>query len=98
MSIEKEMSLNELIGTLPAGYKAVKEYNDLLDELEKERVRLAGCGVAALGYHHANSLSIGDYGHSASLDDVIKLRKRKEQLERALIDIYSLLEETMDNV
>jgi hypothetical protein len=44
---------------------------------ERERVRLAGCGVAALGYVKDDEMKPGDYGHSASLDDVLRLRARE---------------------
>lgn len=44
----------------------------LRDELETERMRLAGCGVAALGYFDGCC----DTYKSASLDDVLRLRDR----------------------
>lgn len=98
MKVEKETSLNELMGTFPAGHRALSDYNRLLDELEKERVRSAGRGVAALSYYHSNEFKTGDYGHSASLDDVIGLRTRKEQLEQALKDIETLVKKGLNNV
>lgn len=53
---------------------AVERYvAELTSELERERVRLAGCGVAALGY--GEKLEPGTYGHSASYDDVMRLRE-----------------------
>jgi regulator of replication initiation timing len=60
------------------------EVERLKNELEQDRVRLAGCGVAALGYVQADELKPGDYGHSASLDDVMRLRLENERLRRAL--------------
>lgn len=46
------------------------------EEHERERIRLAGCGVAALGYVKADEFKPGDYAHSASLDDVMALRAK----------------------
>lgn len=48
-------------------------------ELERERVRLAGCGVAALGYVKE---PVPEYGDSASLQDVLRLRRRCEVAEK----------------
>ncbi len=48
----------------------------LRDELETERMRLAGCGVAALGYFDGCC----DTYKSASLDDVLRLRDRNAEL------------------
>lgn len=48
-------------------------------ELEQCRVQLAGCGAAALGY--ADDCKPGDYGYSASLGDVLQLRRRTEAAE-----------------
>ena len=52
---------------------------DLLDaraELEQERVRLAGCGVVAMADTPETAARLrakpGDYGHSASMDDVAR--------------------------
>lgn len=48
----------------------------LRDELETERMRLAGCGFAALGYFDGCC----DTYKSASLDDVLRLRDRNAEL------------------
>ena len=48
----------------------------LKDELERERVRLAACGVAAMGYEDKGPLDPGSYGYSASYDDVLRFRKQ----------------------
>lgn len=61
---------------LAKAFLAECEHVDKLSaELEQERVRLAGCGAAALGYQKYDELKAGDFGHSAFLDDVLKLRK-----------------------
>lgn len=58
---------------------AVRMVEGVSNELERERVRLAGCGVAALGY--VTEL-VPEYGDSASLQDVLRLRKRAEAAEK----------------
>ena len=50
-------------------------------ELENERMRLAACGTAALGYYDG----CADEYRSASLDDVLRLRAEVERL-RTLLD------------
>lgn len=52
------------------------------EEAEKARVQLAAAGVAALGYVKEGEINPGDYGHSASLDDVMRLRKENEVLRK----------------
>lgn len=74
----------------------------LTEELAKEkaaaeqaRVQLAGCGVAALGY--PVDVKPGDYGHSASLEDVKKIRKEKDELEKKakqIAEVRDLQEKT----
>lgn len=51
---------------------------EALNDLDQTRVQLAGCGVAALG--SGNEVQKGDYGYSASFDDVRKLRHRFDRL------------------
>ena len=46
-------------------------------ELETERLRLAGCGVAALGYFDGCK----EEYKSASLNDVLELRKKHDELK-----------------
>ena len=67
-----------------------RHYDALAAELETERLRLAGCGVAALGYFKGCA---PEYD-SASLQDVLKLhvectegRIRIAALEAALYDV-----------
>ena len=67
----------------------------LRSELEQERVRLAGCGVVAMcdtPESAVNRPTPGDYGWSASADDVarrvdecIALRERVARLREALV-------------
>lgn len=49
----------------------IERIEELEQELERERARLAGCSAAALGY--GEPVSPGSYGHSASYDDVMGL-------------------------
>ena len=59
----------------------MKRIRALEDQREQLQVQLAGCGVAALGYATGkNSCNEGDYGWSASFDDVMRLRKKYEYL------------------
>jgi len=51
-------------------------------DLERERLRRAACGVAALGYD-GERLPPGHLAHSASYDDVRRLRDECEALRRA---------------
>jgi len=55
----------------------MKEVEALRAELERERGRLAACGVAALGHYDG----CADQYKSASLDDVLTLRARVKELE-----------------
>lgn len=52
------------------------------DTIERLRVQLAGCGVAAKGY--AQDVAPDAYGYSVSLGDVQQLYAEKERL-RALV-------------
>jgi hypothetical protein len=70
---------------------------ELEAQLEHERVRLAGCGVAAMlntETSKAERALPGDYGYSASYGDVrnavdreIELRTRVEELEAQLAEV-----------
>lgn len=57
--------------------EAIDELNRLRAELERERMRLAACGTAALGYFYGCH---EDY-KSASLDDVLRLVERCKRAE-----------------
>jgi len=51
------------------------------EEIERLRVQLAGCGVAALGYSSGgNKAKKGDYGWSPAYQDTLELRKKYEKL------------------
>jgi len=71
--------------------KPIKELEVLRNELERERMRLAACGVAALGYFDG---CIDEY-KSASLDDVIrlydKLTRYRAVMEQAVKELESVL-------
>ena len=67
----------------------VNKYNiELKDELERERLRLAACGVAALGYFDGCK----EEYKSASLTDVIRLYSDYVKLQKQLEKAESVLE------
>ena len=54
----------------------------LEEEVDRLRVQLAGCGVAAMGWNKPPSLATkGMYGWSASYQDVLDLRRKYEALK-----------------
>jgi hypothetical protein len=59
---------------------AIAERDEARRELETERMRLAACGVAALGYFNGCE----DAYKSASLDDVLRLRAEGDALRKLL--------------
>lgn len=73
---------------VPALANAVLELCERLkktnNELNRERVRLGGCSIAALGYAKEGDGLPGSYAHSASFDDVKRLYAEKERLRLEL--------------
>jgi len=65
------------VNTLEAKVERLKTEN------EKLQAQLAGCSVAALGGTDT-VVKQGDYGWSASYQDVLELRLKYEQLRKAL--------------
>lgn len=79
---------------------AIKERNQLrIDlatarlELETERLRLAACGVAALGYFNG---CVDDY-KSASLEDVLRLRQQLAERDALIERMRDALIECLDD-
>lgn len=62
------------------------ELNSTKEELETERMRLAGCGVAALGYFDGCC----DEYKSSSLDDVLRLRQQLKAAQEEIITLQKL--------
>lgn len=65
------------------------------DEAEQARVQLAGAGVAAFGY--AKDVKAGDYGHSASLEDVKKLYDEHAKVKKDIVEITKVSEDSTPN-
>ena len=63
----------------------------VVEELERERVRLAGCGVAAIG-GEVSDVTPGSFGHSASLDDVVKLRADRDRIAGVMERVRELFD------
>lgn len=79
----REVLMNEI--------KLKARITELEQQLENERIRLAACSVAALGYFEGCK----DEYKSASLDDVLRLLERADLFERqqaVLVDALSKIE------
>ena len=63
-------------------------------EAEQLRVQLAGCGVAALG-GTGDPAKQGDYGWSASYQDVLELRRKHDAVAQGIERIRGLLDEAL---
>lgn len=70
-------NFNELV-TFDAVLELIEKLKVSDKELERERMRLAACGTAALGYFEG----CHDEYKSASLADVLRLRDRLEAAEK----------------
>ena len=58
-----------------------KQCHSALDEVEKLRVQLAGCSVAASGGTTGSVVATkGDYGWSVAYQDVLELRLKYDEL------------------
>jgi hypothetical protein len=59
--------------------------NELLHKVDKLRVQLAGCAVAAQGGIRGNLVAKkGAYGWSPAYQDVLNLRRKYEKLKKAM--------------
>ena len=64
-----------------------KENASLRERAERAEVQLAGCGAAALGWAKGEQAAKqGDYGWSASYQDVVNLREQVERLKAPVSD------------
>ena len=72
------------------------------EQVEQLRVQLAGCGVAAMGgTTDAVRVKHGDYGHSASYEDVLAMRRKYDsERERAskLVEAAKAVQELQPKV
>lgn len=59
----------------------LSQIDSLRKQCEQLTVQLSGCGAAALGWCQSEPAKVGDYGWSASYQDVLNLRKRLELAE-----------------
>ena len=62
-------------------------------DAERLRVQLAGCSVAAFGWN-SDPAKLGDYGYSASYQDVLDLRRKYETATRILNSFQLTKEQT----
>lgn len=88
-----DMNGNRLPPPLTPLQTARAEIDRLRNELEIERMRLAGCGAAALGYFDGCK----EEYRSASLDDVLRL-KAKYDFAIAALEIIAGIAPCPDNL
>ena len=90
------VTLDDLVAMLPSS-KAAKQLNALLAEIEKLRVQLAGCGVAAMcnteQSREQQKCVEGDYGWSQSYQDVVNAVGREIKLRDTLNDLLAVCKE-----
>lgn len=79
------MSFDE--GVAVTRQEFLNEVENLKGELERERMRLAGCGVAALGYFQ----NCAPEYDSASLQDTLRLYKKYDSYYKELCKIKRTL-------
>lgn len=67
------------------------------DKHEQTRVQLAGCSVAAFGGATGqNDAKPGDYGHSASFDDVKRLREETDKIKSDIDNVNKIQKDCLD--
>ena len=73
------------VEALSSAITQIQDYQKLKEEIDRLRVQLAGCGVAALGYATGkNAIEKGSYGYSASFQDVVDLWDKYQKLRENL--------------
>jgi hypothetical protein len=82
--VDKKMSERDAVKELVLA-RLTDKLKGTESELERERMRLAATGVAALGYAKPGDVPKGSTYHSASFDDAQSLYEEKERLRLALI-------------
>lgn len=87
--VDKTMAEREALNKLML-MKLTEELNATKAELERERVRLAATGVAAMGAVAVGEFKPGDYAHSASLDDVLRFREKHEKAKKDIANLASI--------
>jgi len=90
--LDRDLEKDQWIDEAAAALVQLREENARLnDEGERERIRLAACGVAALGYHRDGDSIHPDY-ESASLSDVHRLTAKLERAEAEVARLKSEVE------